>query len=157
MVKSTIVSFRITCRAKVDKSGVIMGLSILFCACHSWTPSCMMPFLPQNKQLFRTLLNVLLTLNIIYSAWNKDDGSRCNVPNSVISDLLFLCTFCIQLFLYFFFSKKHMSTLRRGEKKSGVWFRSCLTERSVRWKIKMFHTELFVLLTRILKAAFSKG
>lgn len=40
----------------------------------------------------------------------------CDIPNNIIGDLLFLCRFCIQSFVYFFFAKKHMSALKAGEK-----------------------------------------
>lgn len=39
-----------------------------------------------------------------------------DIPNNIIIDLLFLCRFCIQLFVYFSVSKKHMSELKVGEK-----------------------------------------
>lgn len=42
-----------------------------------------------------------------------------DIPNHVIVDLLFLCRFCIQLFVYFSVSKKHMSELKVGG-KSGI-------------------------------------
>jgi len=43
-------------------------------------------------------------------------GSTCDIPNNITGDLLFLCRFCVQSFVYFFFSKKHMSALRVGKK-----------------------------------------
>lgn len=41
-----------------------------------------------------------------------------DIPNNIIFDL-FLCRFCIQLFVYFSVSKEHMSELKVGG-KSGI-------------------------------------